>query len=513
MKTSKGKVYLVGGGPGDPGLLTLRGAECLRMADVVLYDGLVSPLLLRHTHATTKRTCRTEGPAGRMLNQKEINDKLIEEAQQGQIVVRLKGGDPFIFGRGSEEAAALAEAGIPFEVVPGITAATAAGAYTGISLTHRDFASAVAFITGHEDPAKKESSLDYQQLASFPGTLVFYMGLHRLEKITTSLMQFGMKKTTPAIVVSRASTSMQKSVSAPLHRLVEEVRKKQLHAPSLIIIGECVSQREAIAWFESRPMLGKRIGITRPVEQAGEAIQHCLTLGAEPVLIPLIEILPPDDWTEVDAAINQLADNDYNWLIFTSANGVHGLMQRIWELGKDSRVLASVKITVIGSATAATLEKYYLRADLIPQKYRAEDLAEAMKNDIAGKRLLWAGANRGRAVLQKELSAAGATIDKVVVYQNENRKHLDTDLAEINLDWIGLSSPSIARRYAEILQINNPINATQNQPRIAAISPITAEAAMKSGLNIDVIATSHTWEGLLDAISQAETNQTEISTN
>ncbi|VAX41424.1 Precorrin-2 oxidase @ Sirohydrochlorin ferrochelatase activity of CysG / Uroporphyrinogen-III methyltransferase [hydrothermal vent metagenome] len=510
MKTKRGKVYLVGGGPGDAGLLTLRGAECLRLADVVLYDGLVNPLLLRHSKATTQRTCRTTGPAGRTLNQTEINSRLIEEAQQGKIVVRLKGGDPFIFGRGSEEAAALAKAGIPFEVIPGITAATAAGAYTGISLTHRNFSSAVAFITGHEDPAKKESSLDYKQLAQFPGTLVFYMGLHRLGKIINSLLQHGLKKTTPASVVSRASTSAQQTISAPLHLLAEKVRHANLHAPSLIIIGDCVLQREEISWFESRPLLGKRIGITRPVGQAEEAIQRCIALGAEPVLLPMIEILPPDNWTEVDLAIEQLAKKHhdkgkkYDWLIFTSANGVEGLMQRLWDNKKDSRLLAAVNIAVIGPATAAALEKYHLRADLMPKQYQAEGLVAALKNHVAGKQLLWAGANRGREVLQQELTAAGANIDKIVVYRNEDILISADDISKKNLDWIGLSSPSIARRFASIYEEEQEQN---SKLRLAAISPVTAESLSKTGWQVDAIATSHTWEGLLEAVVKAESER------
>ena len=506
MNTNKGKVYLVGGGPGDPGLLTLRGAECLQQADVVLYDGLVSPLLLRHTKATTKRTCRSDGPQGRMLNQKEINKQLIEEALQGNIVVRLKGGDPFIFGRGSEEAAALAEAGIPFEVIPGITAATAAGAYTGISLTHRDFASAVAFITGHEDPAKAQSALDYNQLAKFPGTLVFYMGLHRLEKIINSLLQSGMKETTPACVISRASTTSQKTISAPIHQLAEQVRKNDLHAPSLIIIGDCVLQRKHIAWFEKRPLLGKRIGITRPIEQAGKAIEYCLSLGAEPVLLPMIEILPPENWADVDHAIQNLSENKYDWLIFTSANGVHNLMQRLWETKKDIRLLASVHIAVIGPATSSALEKYHLRADLMPARFQSEGLADALADQVAGKQLLWAGANRGRGVLQQKLISAGATVDKVIVYQNRDAPILEENPLRTELDWVGLSSPSIARRYAEILSLQSSPTGTNNQPRLAAISPVTADAAFKAGLQIEVIAETHTWKSLIDAIAKADTS-------
>ncbi|GAG33915.1 unnamed protein product, partial [marine sediment metagenome] len=251
-------------------------------ADLILYDGLVNPLLLRHSSATAERTCRSFTPSGPVLDQDEINQRLIAAARDGKTVVRLKGGDPFIFGRGSEEAAALVEASIPFEVVPGITAATASGAYAGISLTHRDMASSVAFITGHEDPSKSEKSIDYENLAAFEGTLVFYMGLHRLERIVENLLAAGKSPDVPACVISRASTPAQQTVSAPLNELVSVVRAAKLSPPSLILVGECVRQRESIAWFEKRPLFGKRIGITRPAQQAGPALARALELGAQP---------------------------------------------------------------------------------------------------------------------------------------------------------------------------------------------------------------------------------------
>ncbi|HUG89779.1 MAG TPA: uroporphyrinogen-III C-methyltransferase, partial [Planctomycetaceae bacterium] len=249
-------VYLVGAGPGDPGLITLRGLELLRRADLVLYDGLVNPLLLRHTSAECERTCRSPQPEDRRLAQEDVNRRLIAAARDGRTVVRLKGGDPFIFGRGGEEAAALAAAGIPFEVVPGITAATAAAAYAGISLTHRDLASAVAFITGHEDPAKGETSIDYALLARFDGTLVFYMGLHRLPAIVESLLAHGKPPDTPACVISRGTLPAQRTVEAPLAELAAAVRAAELKPPSLIVVGGCARQRRDIAWFERRPLFG-----------------------------------------------------------------------------------------------------------------------------------------------------------------------------------------------------------------------------------------------------------------
>ncbi|MEQ9067892.1 MAG: uroporphyrinogen-III C-methyltransferase, partial [Gimesia chilikensis] len=339
-----GKVYLVGAGPGDPGLITLKGIECLQKADLILYDGLVNPLILQHVSTEVERTCRvSEGCKNRrVLQQDEINQRLISAALEGKTVVRLKGGDPFIFGRGSEEAAALRNAGIEFEVVPGITAATAAAGYAGISVTHRAHASAVALITGHEDPTKPDSALDYDVLAKFPGTLVFYMGLHKLERIVESLIQAGKAEETPAAVISRGTTPFQKTVQSTLSQLPEQVRQAGLVAPSLIVIGDCVSLRDQIAWFEDKPLFGLRIGITRAEEQSEPEIKRALELGAQPVLLPTIEIGPPADWEPVDAAIAGL--DEYQWLVFTSANGVNYFLNRLWETGYDARKLAQLKI-------------------------------------------------------------------------------------------------------------------------------------------------------------------------
>ncbi len=500
-----GKVYLVGAGPGDPGLLSLKGRECLAKADVVLYDGLVNPLLLRHTEAHAERTCRTMAPEGRVLDQAEINARLIDGARAGKTVVRLKGGDPFIFGRGSEEAAALAEAGIPFEVVPGVTAAVAAGEYAGISLTHREQSSAVAFVTGHEDPTKPGSRVDYQNLAGFAGTLVFYMGLHRLAKIAESLIAAGKDPRTPACVISRATTPLQRTVTAPLADLPEAVAAADLHAPSLIIVGECVTQREKISWFEHRPLFGKSIAITRPIHQADEAISQALELGAQPVLLPTIEILPPESWEPIDEALSRLAD--YDWLIFTSANGVDSLLNRLWSQGKDARALGHLKLAAIGPATAETLQRHQLRADVVPDCYRAEALAEALKPLVSGQQVLWAGADRGREVLPAELASAGAHVEKLVVYRNRDATELPPEtrslLEEGQVDWIALSSPSIARHLKDLIGPKACAH-LGSRSKIATISPVTTAAATEAGLPVHAEATEHTWPGLFQAIIRAE---------
>lgn len=494
-----GKVYLVGAGPGDPRLLTLRAVECLRHADLVLYDGLVNPLVLRYTNALAERTCRTDGPDGRHLDQQEINERLVEAGLAGRTVVRLKGGDPFVFGRGSEEAEALRAVGVDYEVVPGITAAVAASAYAGISVTHRRFASAVAFVTGHEDPGKTGSSVDYDNLASFAGTLVFYMGLHRLPEIVRALVVAGKPSDTPACVVSRGTTPLQRYVSAPLGELPDRVATAGLRAPSLIVVGECVTLHETIAWFEDRPLLGTSIGITRPVEQMEPQIARCLELGADPVPMPTIHIGPPDDLAAIDATIARL--RDFDWLVFTSANGVRGLLDRVWETGGDARSLGAARIATIGPGTADALADYRLRADLVPDEYRAEGLAAALGPHVAGKRVLWVRANRGRDVLPRELEAAGANLETCIVYRNDDVAAFEPAVVERisrgELDWIGLSSPSIAANVARLL------DGVDRRPRFASISPVTTAAARDAGLAIDAEATTFTWDGLLDAIVDA----------
>lgn len=501
--TSYGKVYLVGAGPGDPGLLSLRGRECLKRADVVLYDGLVNPLLLQYTHAACERTSRMAGPDGKRIPQEEINRHLVEAAQSGKTVVRLKGGDPFVFGRGSEEAAALRAAGIEYEIVPGVTAAVAAAEYAGISITHREHASAVAFVTGHEDPNKPEHSIDYANLARFSGTLVFYMGLHRLPDIVDSLMANGKDEHTPACVISQGTRTEQRTVTAPLKDLPCKVTSARLVAPSLIVVGECVSMREELRWFEDRPLFGVRIAIPRPIPQAYETADLAFEYGAVPLLLPTIAIEPPENRSEIDRAITGI--DEFDWLIFTSRNGVNFFFDRFFELGYDARRLGHTKIAVIGSATAAALAEYRLHADLVPETFRAEALAAELSEHVREKKILWCGADRGREILPEELSPVAAEFRKLVLYRN-----LDVDawpedaisqLKSGAVDWIALSSPSIAEGVARLLPAETRTMLGQAL-RIASISPVTAEAAQKAGLPVDVVAETYTWPGIFEAIAK-----------
>ncbi|RMG39786.1 MAG: uroporphyrinogen-III C-methyltransferase [Planctomycetota bacterium] len=506
-----GKVYLVGAGPGDPELISLRAVRCLRKADLVLYDGLVNPLLLRHTRAVAERTCRVIGPHGERLDQQDINRRLIEAARAGKTVVRLKGGDPFVFGRGSEEAEALAEAGVPFEIVPGITAATAVAAYAGIALTHRRYASAVALVTGHEDPGKPGSALDYRILAAFPGTLVFYMALRRVDAICRELIAHGKPAETPAAMIGCGTLPTQQTVVATLEELPQAVARSGLRPPSLLIAGAGVTLREKIGWFERRPLFGLRIGIARAEQQAWEVVEQIVEKGAEPVLLPAIEVGPPEDWSAVDRVLD--AVDEYDWIVFTSVNGVEAFLGRLWERGGDWRRLAGCRLAAIGPATAAALERHRLRPDLMPSSYRAEGLADALAPLVPGCRVLWPRASRGRDVLPERLRRAGAAVDTVVVYRNVDVSQwpetIRGRLEQGELDWLCLSSPSIARSVARLLPPTAWEHVRAGRIKVAAISPVTQQAAIEVGLPVTIVAEQYTWPGLLKAIAEAEGRSTE----
>lgn len=495
-----GRVYLVGAGPGDPRLITLRGAELLEAADIVFYDGLVNPLLLQLTSGRTERTARTRSGEHAVVRQDEINRRLIEEARAGNCVVRLKGGDPFIFGRGSEELQALQDANVPCEVVPGITAATAAGVYAGFSYTHRDHSSAVAFITGHETPDREHSHLDYAALARFPGTLVFYMGLARLPDICRQLIHHGKDRATPASVVSMASLPDQRVVAASLQNLAATVTEAELRAPSLIVIGECVGQRAAASWFERLPLFGLRIGITRAEHQIAPVAESIIAQGGQPVSLPLISIHPPNEQqrTAVRAAIDEI--HTYDWLLFTSANAVDGFLQQLWNSGADSRRLAGLRIAVVGTATAAALEEACLQPDVVAHTAGAAGLADSIASQTTGQRCLWPSADRARPELKNQLETAQATVEQIKVYRHEDADD-ENDLRErfhaASLDWIGLSSPLIARNAAKVFpELRQPDCPT----RVVTISPLTTRAALEAGLSVQAEADDSGWDSMLQAI-------------
>ncbi|PLY11784.1 MAG: uroporphyrinogen-III C-methyltransferase, partial [Desulfuromonas sp.] len=376
MAQKPGKVYLIGAGPGDPGLMTLKGLECLRQADVVVYDYLANPAFLEEAPAAEKvyvgkRKGLHHHP------QEKINELLIEHARQGKVVARLKGGDPFVFGRGGEEALELVEAGIDFEVVPGVTSAVAAAAYAGIPMTHRDHTTTLGFITGHEDPAKKLSRLDWEKLSTSMGTLVFYMGMANLENICEQLVAHGRDPQTPVAVVRWATTPRQETLVGDLSNIVRKVRGEGFKPPALIFIGEVVGLRKSLRWFDNRPLFGKRVLVTRTAAQAGVFGSLLQAAGAEPIACPVIEIIPPKSYAELDAALQQLTEIDV--LILTSVNAVEAFFQRLSTFGLDVRALFGTQVAVVGPKTAEALQQHGLRPDVMADDYRAEGVISKLK--------------------------------------------------------------------------------------------------------------------------------------
>jgi len=403
----KGTVYLVGAGPGDPDLITVKAVECLKQADVVIYDFLAAPKLLKYAREDAEVIYVGKKGGDHTLPQDKINELIAEKAKEGHMVVRLKGGDPFIFGRGGEEAEILAQAGIPFEIVPGVTSAIAAPAYAGIPLTHRRYNTSVAFITGHEDPTKEESTIDWSKLATGVGTLVFLMGVKNLPSITENLIAAGRDPKTPVALVRWGTTPRQVTLTGTLETIVADVKAAGLKPPSIIIVGEVIELRETLNWFEKRPLLGKTVVVTRARAQASDLVDKLSDLGAECLECPTIKVVPPDDWGHLDAAIDNL--ETYDWLIFTSVNGVSYFFERLYEKGLDVRAVKDVRTAAIGPATAKRLGDFGLKSDIIPKTYQAESVVEAFeKEDMEEKRVLLPRAKEARPILPVELVKLGA---------------------------------------------------------------------------------------------------------
>lgn len=505
MNPKRGIVYLVGAGPGDPGLLTVRGAWALGRADVVVYDHLANARLLdlAPRSALLIRAGKWIGRCA--LRQDQINDALLEHAEAGKTVVRLKGGDPLVFGRGAEEAEFLRARGVAFEFVPGVTAGVGATACAGIPLTLRGVSSAVAFVTGHQDPASlardDRSRIDWPSLARFPGTLVFYMGVTHLDAIRRALINGGKPPETPAAVIESGTLPAQRVIVGALSNIVERARENDARPPALLVVGDVVNQRDALAWFESRPLFGQRILITRPRDEALTAAGSLEAMGAEVLLAPMVEIHPPDDFGPLDDAIDRIAE--YDWIVFTSANGVRAFLDRLlFDRDGDIRAIGKAKLAAIGPATAEVLAEHHLKADLIPPSHRSESLAESLAKVAAGSRILLARADRGRTILQDELSRV-ASVDQVTAYRNVDAQEVPEPVVERikegSVDWITLTSPAIARRLHALL----PEEARSRIGRgvkLASISPITTEAATALGWDVAVEASDHTWDGLIRAL-------------
>ena len=495
-----GFVYLVGAGPGDPSYITLRAAECLKQADVVLYDFLANPLILQHVRFDARCVCLGRHGVGKIWTQQEINDELVRLAQQGLKVVRLKGGDPAIFARCAEEIYALTSHNIDYEVVPGITAAMAAGSCIGVPLTHRDFASAVAFVTGSEQLGKESSSLDFQALAQFPGTLVFYMGVTTAELWTNELMANGKSPDTPAMIVRRISCVDQFSVKCRLSEVQDFFRGTQrIRPPAIVIIGEVAGAADMNSWFEKRLLFGQRILVTRSEEQAQEFTAKLTELGADVLVQPAIEISPPESYEEVDQVIHRISD--FKWIVFSSRNGVQYFLDRLAALGLDARQFAGVKIAAIGPGTAAALKQRHLKCDLIPAEYRAESLAESLHDEASGSSMLLVRASRGRDTLSELLKNAGAEVTQVVAYMSRDVTEIDpvvaTALAAGEIDWITVTSSAIGRSLVTLL------GSAIGQAKVASISSITSGALSACEVTVDVEAQEHSLDGLVLAITES----------
>jgi uroporphyrinogen III methyltransferase/synthase len=500
-------VSLVGAGPGHPGLLTVRAVECLREADLVLYDKLVPAAMLDYASPRAEKRCVVELAPRHVERYWPVRDTMIAAAREGRRVVRLKGGDPCLFGRAGEEAQALREAGVPFEIVPGVTAALGAASFTGIPLTHRQHASAVAFVTGHENPDKTESALDWAALARFPGTLVVYMGMSRLDKIVETLIAEGKDAGTPAAAVQYATTGLQRTVEAPLAGLPAAVRAAGLTAPAVILIGSVVSLRAELGWFEKLPLFGKRVLVTRPAHQAADLAGRLVHLGAVPYLLPAVAIREPGDWGPVDDALGRLAK--FHWLVFTSANGVRALLERLFALGHDLRALSSIKLAAIGPKTAEALAEYHLTADLMPARYQSENLAAELLQAIEpGQRVLLARADRGRDLLREELARL-FTVEQIAVYaQVDAIAHDDPALNLIRrgeLDYITLTSSNIVRALAHSLDATSRSRLERGEIGLISISPVTSAEIRALGLPVAAEARAATTDGLVDALVKMHT--------
>jgi uroporphyrinogen III methyltransferase / synthase len=490
-----GVVYLVGAGPGDPGLMTARALDLIASADAIFHDRLIPPGALDGARPDAELTYVGKAPGAASVPQEEIGARLIEAARAGKSVVRLKGGDPFVFGRGGEEGEALRAAGVEFEVVPGVTAGVAASAYAGIPVTHRDDASAVAFVTGHEDSEKGDTALDWEALARFPGTLVFYMGVRRLAENAAALIAAGRDAEEPAAAVERGTMDGQRTVVAALGTLAEAVEREGIGAPALIVVGAVVRRREALAWLERRPLHGRRVVVTRARAQASGLAATLRALGAGVVELPAIRIEPRIESAAVREAIGAISE--YSLICLTSPNGAHLIFEALADAGKDSRALAGATVAAIGPGTARALAEHGIAADVVPERFVAEALVEALAGvEVAGCRVLVARAAEARDVLPEALRERGAEVDVVALYETV-REDPPAEAVEAaqGAEYVTFTSSSTVRNLTEALGERFPRAA-----RIVSIGPVTSEAARAAGLEVHIEAERHDVDGLLAAL-------------
>ncbi len=498
-----GKVYLVGAGPGDPGLLTLRGRACLQEADVVLYDHLANPALLDYVSPEAEQIYVGRRGCGTYRPQDEINQLLLEKVREGKCVVRLKGGDPFVFGRGGEEAEWIVEHQVPFEVVPGVTSAVAVPAYAGIPVTHRTLASTVAFITGHEDPNKEETVLEWPRFAAADGTLVFLMGVKNLSMIVSRLVEEGKSADTPVALVRWGTYAKQQTVVGTLRDIVDRAKAADIRPPTVVVVGEVVRLREQLNWFETQPLFGKRVLVTRAKAQASELSDLIRAQGGEPIECPTIDFVPPDDWAEVDEAIEQLAI--YQWLVLTSVNGVKAFMQRLWYHGRDARALAGAQVCCIGPRTAEEVKRFGIEADLVPDTFQAEGVIAGLKRaGVSGQRVLIARAAQAREILPEELERSGAVVRVVKVYKTTvpaiERDRVQQLFRDHLIDVVTFASSSTVRNFFQLFDEARDLKQRLNGTIIASIGPITATTIREMGLDVHVMAAQNTIPALVQSL-------------
>lgn len=498
-------IYLVGSGPGDPGLFTVKGVRCMEQADAVVYDRLAPEALLAYARPGTEMIYVGKRPGDdQAMKQEEINKTLVDLGLRGKTTVRLKGGDPYIFGRGGEEALELIEAGIPFEVVPGVTSGVAAPAYAGIPVTHRGISTSVAFITGHEDPTKGRSDVDWKGIANGADTLILYMGVGRLREISAELMDAGRSPETPVACVRWGTLPEQRTVTGTLSNIAEKVADAKLKPPAITVVGGVVDLREAgLGWYEGRPLFGRRVVVTRARAQAGELSGRLEDLGAEVREFPTIEVRPPEDFGPLDGAI--LGLDYFDWLVFTSVNGVDAFLRRLRHHDLDLRAVPrATKVAAIGPATQQALESVGLRVDVVPEEFRAEGLIEAIEDgSLAGKRVLIPRAKVAREVLPEKLREAGAEVVVPPAYEtvpsSEGKEALAKDLESGRIDCVTFTASSTVENFVGAFgpeETGRLLSGT----RVACIGPITAETARGHGLRVDVEAAEYTIPGLVDAV-------------
>ncbi|MFZ5969798.1 MAG: uroporphyrinogen-III C-methyltransferase [Bacillota bacterium] len=496
-----GKVFLIGAGPGDYKLITLKGLECIQTADVILYDRLAGEKLLEFAREDAERIFVGKAPDCHAYKQEEINQLLVSKAKEGKVVARLKGGDPFVFGRGGEEALELMEHGIEYEIVPGVTSAVSVPAYAGIPVTHRNVSSSFHVITGHEDPLKEDQSINYEALAKVEGTLIFLMGVNNIDKICSNLTKYRQSVDRPAAVIMRGTTAHQKMVKGNLGNIAALVKEHQIENPAIIIVGEVVELSDQLHWLEKRPLFGKKILVTRTRQQASYLSRRIEELGGEAIEFATIKIENPDTFDEIDKAIGEI--EKYDWVVFTSVNGVHAFFDRMKKLDFDIRLLYKAKLCAIGPTTAKNLEDMGFTVEYVPEEFRAEGIVEGLKGKIrSGDKVLLPRADIARELLIDELIKMGAQVDNVHVYRTvvpeQDRERLTTLLKEGNLDMITFTSSSTVRNFIQILGGENV--ELLKDIKLAAIGPITESTALELGLTITIQAEEYTIDGLVTAI-------------